>query len=100
MNHAVFWVTLRERASSQDEMPFLLFTASQRAGSHLDRGIGESSNTVPTLAENCFWHPLHFQIRRVARKLVSLPSQAGQTATPSGQRKAAKVARATSLLAK
>ena len=43
MNHAVFWVTFRSRASSQLLMPFLQLVSSHRAVSHLSRPIAESS---------------------------------------------------------
>src|SRR2546421_621201 len=52
MNHAVFWVTPRSRASSQELMPFLQFTTSHRAGSHLSNPSGDSSKSVPVFKEN------------------------------------------------
>jgi hypothetical protein len=52
MNHAVFCVTSRARPNSCEEAPFFVFASSQKAGSHLVNGIGDSSNTVPTLTEN------------------------------------------------
>src|SRR6478672_2595487 len=67
----------------------------QRAGSHLSRPSGESSKIVPTLTENCFLQPLHFQIRRVLRKEGSPALQRGQV-TPLGQRSLATKARLTS----
>ena len=41
------------------------FAATQTAGSHLSSPSGEPSKIVPTLTENCRWHALHFQRRRV-----------------------------------
>jgi hypothetical protein len=64
MNHADFWVTAKVRPSSCDEMLFLLLGMSQIAGSHLSKPSGESSKIVPTLRENSFLHPLHFEILR------------------------------------
>jgi hypothetical protein len=40
------------RPSSHDEVPFFVFVSSQKAGSHLENEIGESSKIVPTRAEN------------------------------------------------
>src|ERR1039457_5775112 len=51
MNHAVFWVTPRSRADSQELIPFLQFTTSHRAASHLSRPRGESSKIVPVRSE-------------------------------------------------
>ena len=59
-------------------MPFLQLTTIQRAGSHLSRPSGESSKIVPTLTENCFLQPLHFQMRRVLRKEWLTEPQRGQ----------------------
>lgn len=67
MNQVDFWVTPRARPSSWLEMPFFELAISQTAGSHLSRPSGESSKTVPSLTENCFLQPLHFQTRRVVR---------------------------------
>src|SRR5581483_4236415 len=58
MNHAVFCVTPSARASSCELVPFLVFASSQKAGSHLVNGIGESSKIVPTLTLNCRLHSL------------------------------------------
>ena len=64
MNQAVFCVTPSPRANSQELTPFFALTIIQVAGSHCCKLKGESSNTVPTLTENCFLHPLQSQIRR------------------------------------
>ncbi len=40
MNHAVFCVTPSARASSCEDVPFLVFARSQRAGSHCQNEIG------------------------------------------------------------
>jgi hypothetical protein len=42
----------RSRAISQLLMPFLQFTISHIAQSHLSRPMGESSKMVPTFSEN------------------------------------------------
>ena len=76
-------------------MPFLQLTTIQRAGSHLSRPSGESSKIVPTLTENCFLQPRHFQRRRVDRNIGSGAAQRGQV-TPLGQRSFATKARQTS----
>src|ERR1035437_2245879 len=86
MNHADFCVTPSDRASSCDEMLFLLLAMSQTAGSHLSQPNGLSSKMVPTLSENCLRQPLHFQIRRVERNEVPPCPQRGQTTLPSAQR--------------
>ncbi len=52
MNQAVFWVTPKSRADSQELMPFLQLTTSHKAASHLSRPKGESSKIVPVLSEN------------------------------------------------
>src|SRR6185437_892638 len=80
-------------------MPFLAFTKSQIAGSHLSRPMGESSKIVPSFTLNCFPHPLHFQMRRVERNECSADSQRGQTG-PLGQRSATTKSSETSGLAK
>src|SRR5713226_9599543 len=88
MNHAVFCVTPRERAISQELTPFFALVMSQTAGSHFSRPSGESSNMVPTLAENCrlAWALLHCHFFWLARKETSFRPQVGQVTTPSGQR--------------
>src|ERR1700741_4579109 len=75
---------------------------SHIAGSHLESGIGESSKMVPCFALNCLAQPLalHFQSWRVARNEVALPWHLGQVGSPSGQRRAATKAKATSGAAK
>src|ERR1700736_1888835 len=50
--HAAFWVIPNALANSYELIPFLQFTKSHAAGSHLSRPIGESSKMVPTLSEN------------------------------------------------
>ena len=45
-----FSVIFNVRASSHELMPFFAFTTNQRAGSHFDRGNGDSANTAPILA--------------------------------------------------
>jgi hypothetical protein len=47
-------------------VPFLVFARSQKAGSHLVSGSGESSKIVPTRTENWRLHSLQRQIFRVA----------------------------------
>src|SRR5580693_3145651 len=86
MNQAVFWVTPKARASSQELMPFLAFTIIQKAGSHLSRPSALSSKIVPIFTENCFLQSRHFHNRRVARKVAFSDLQQGQTTLPSGQR--------------
>ena len=54
------------RASSHDDVPFFVFDRSQKAGSHLENGIGESSKIVPTRTENCRLHSLQRHFFRVA----------------------------------
>src|SRR6185436_18273650 len=80
-------------------MPFLQLTTIQSAGSHLSRPSGESSKIVPSLTENCFLQPLHFQIFRVLKKVGSPASQRGHV-TPPGQRSLATNAKHTSASAK
>ncbi len=67
MNHAVFWVTPRERWSSIELTPVRELVSNQTAGSHLSNPIGESSKIVPALTENCFLHARHFHRWRVDR---------------------------------
>src|SRR5438309_7910 len=100
MNHAVFCVTPSARAISHELIPFLLFTAIHSAGSHFESGIGLSSKTVPTLAENCLSQSRHFQTRRVFRNAAFLDSHAGHIGCPSGQRNPANTVKATSGSAK
>ncbi len=52
MNHADFCVMPMERAISQELIPFLAFTNSQSAASHLSRPSGESSKMVPVFSVN------------------------------------------------
>ena len=80
-------------------MPFLEFAVSQTAGSHLSKPSGESSKMVPSLTENCFLQPLHFQMRRVVRYECSVLLHRGQTG-PLGQRRFATNSVATSRSAK
>src|SRR5881409_493931 len=65
--HADFWVIPTARLSACELRPFLLLLISQIQTSHLSSGIAESSKIEPSLTENCFLHPLHFQTRRVVR---------------------------------
>src|SRR5712692_6063158 len=69
-------------------MPFLQFTISHTAGHHFSRLMGESSMTVPALAENfclsCFTR--HFHTLALAKNVTAREPQRGQT-TPSGQRR-------------
>src|SRR5215813_2443631 len=81
-------------------MPFLSFAIIQIAHSHLSKPSAESSIMVPCLTLNCFLQDLHFQMRRVDKKLLSLDSQFGQTATPSAQRREATNCKAISGSAK
>ena len=53
MNHADFCVMSRWRAISMLLIPFLQFTISHSATSHLSIPRGESSKMVPVLSENC-----------------------------------------------
>ena len=46
-------MTFKLREISQEEMPFLEFTTSHIAVSHLSRPSGESSKIVPVLSVNC-----------------------------------------------
>src|SRR5882762_1907819 len=68
-------------------MPFLQLQIIQTAVIHLSMPSAESSNIVPTLAVNCFLHPLQNQRRRVEMKECSVDSQRGQVTLPLGQRK-------------
>jgi hypothetical protein len=52
MNQADFWVIPKSLAISQLLIPFLQFTTSQSAVSHLSRPSGESSKMVPVFSEN------------------------------------------------
>src|SRR5579863_3658186 len=49
---------------------------------------GESSKTVPTLTENCLWHPLQNQMCRVETNECLSDPHRGQAIFPSGQRNA------------
>src|SRR5208283_3232055 len=100
MNQAVFWVTPKARANSQELIPFLAFTIIQKAGSHLSNPSALSSKIVPTLTENCLPHSRHFQILRVARNPASDLWQQGQITLPSGQRTEAMKFKAVSASAK
>src|SRR5579884_1543485 len=71
MNHAVFCVTPIERATSQEETPFLELASIHTVQIHLSSPIGLSSKIVPVLTLNCFLQPLHCQIRRAFRKVGS-----------------------------
>src|SRR5579864_4556005 len=75
-------------------MPFLQFTMSHIAQSHLFRPRGESSKIVPTLIENCFLACLllHSHNRRVERKRTSVLPHVGHI-TPFGQRRVTRVFR-------
>src|ERR1700693_5616929 len=70
------------------------------AASHFSTESRLSSMIVPTLTENCFRHPRHFQIPRVSRKIgfISPHPLRGQK-TPLGQRTRARYRRATPGLA-
>src|ERR1039458_3052420 len=65
MNHADFWVIFKSRASSWELTPFLQFTTSQIAMSHLSSVIGESSKIVPALTLYCLRQERHLKMRRV-----------------------------------
>src|SRR5436190_20873096 len=82
-------------------MPFLQLTAIHIAGSHLSKPIGESSKTVPTLAENfCFGCGVrHFQTFAFSRNVTLSDPQRGQR-TPPGQRICLKNSKAFSGLLK
>ena len=68
-------------------MPFLQLQIIQTAVIHLSSEIGESSKMVPTLAVNCFLHPLQNQIFRVFTNELLSDSQRGQVTLLSGQRR-------------
>src|SRR5277367_1723364 len=91
MNHAVFWVTPKDRAISHELTPFLQLQIIHAAVSHLSIPSAESSKILPTLMLNCFRGCLflHSQRRRVAMKRTSLLPHVGHS-TPFGQRRAAK----------
>src|ERR1035437_889388 len=78
---------MRSREISYELIPFLQFTISQTAVSHLSSGSGESSTTLPVFTENCLWHSrlMHFHIRRALRYETLRHPQCGHT-TPSSQR--------------
>src|SRR5438270_11658218 len=82
-------------------MPFLAFTSSQIAQSHLSSGMGLPSKIVPTLTEN--WrlvvHLSHSQSFRVFRNRTFLDSQFGHSMSP-GHRRATMKSKALSPLAK
>src|ERR1039458_2052715 len=61
MCHALFCVTPMVRAISQEETPLRQFASIHMATIHLSSPSGESWNMVPTLTENCFLQPRHFQ---------------------------------------
>src|SRR5579871_543186 len=94
MNHAVFCVTPKSRATSYDEMPFLQLASSHIAQSHLSRPMALSSKMVPTLTENCFRQPRHVHISRVLRNDSFLPLQRGHSG-PSGHLAFATVSKQT-----
>src|SRR5690349_5696415 len=86
MNQAVFWVTSRERANSQELMPFLALAMHQTATNHLSNPRGESSKIVPTFTLNCFRHPTVLHWRRLRERTTPTLSQPhlGQVIFPSG----------------
>jgi hypothetical protein len=92
MNQADFWVTLTALAISQLLTPFLQFRIIQVAVSHLSKGIGESSMTVPTLIENSrlAWCLAQVQVRRFWLNFTVSQPQVGQITLPSGHRRIAK----------
>src|ERR1039458_5023902 len=59
--HALFWVMPMVRAISQEETPLRQFASIHMATIHLSSPRGESWKMVPTLTENCFLQPRHFQ---------------------------------------
>jgi hypothetical protein len=65
------------------------------AGSHLERGIEESSKIVPFLTENSLRQPRQRHSDRVRRKPTFSEPQAIQV-TPLGQRRPARKSRQTS----
>src|SRR5690349_23093811 len=83
INQAVFWVTPRARAISQELIPFFALAIIQTQGSHLSKPIGLSSKIVPTLAVKRFLQALHCQVLRVVMyECFSVLLQCGHT-TPS-----------------
>src|ERR1035437_5426582 len=94
MNHADFCVIPRSRASWCELRPFLPAEYSQIAGSHLERGIGESSKIVPFLTENCLRQSLQRHSERVAMCPTFSELQKTQD-TATGQRRPARKSRHT-----
>src|SRR5579862_1966523 len=85
MNHAVFCVTFRSRATSQEEIPFLQFKISHMAVSHCPRLSGLFSKMVLYLTPNCLRQPRHFQRLYFSMKVTSRLVQCGHS-TPSAHR--------------
>jgi len=54
------------------------------AGNHFEKGKGDSSKIVPTLAENCLLQPLQFHTMRDSTKRTLELLQRGHRMTPSG----------------
>src|SRR6266700_4091695 len=96
MNHAVFCVTPRSLANSQDDVPFFVLCRIHMAGSHLSKPIGESSKTVPFFTENCRLQSRQRHVFRPVMRATSIEPQSrrGQHA-PCGQRARSKKSCAT-----
>src|SRR6266581_6396877 len=82
------------RASWCEETPFLKAEYIQRAGSHLESAIGESSKIVPFLTVNSYLQALQRHKERDETKPNSLASQRMHR-TPFGQRSPATKSRQT-----
>ena len=80
-------VTPSARPSSCENVPFLVFASSQKAGSHFENGIGLFSKIVPTRTENCRLHSLQRHLFRVGIAWTDAdPQPCRGHAIPLGQR--------------